>query len=369
MLLIGAALFLRTLANLRSVELGFRPQQVLLFTVDPPRTKYGAEARKNVFEQIDAEIAAIPEVERSSLSAMVLVGDSRARTTIEFVDREPRQRAPTFVNIVGHRFFETMGVPIVAGRSFDAHDRRESPAVAIVNQQFVRQFVSDGNPIGRRFKRGNRTFEIVGVCGDTRYDRVRSSVPPTWFGVLPQADEVGAMTFEVRTTASPSGILPLVREAVRKVDKDVPAFDVRTQQQQIDSTMSRERLFVALTSAFGVLALLLSAVGIYGILAQNVSRRTSEIGVRVTLGARPVDVLAMVLRETSLLAVIGVIAGTGLAVLLGRYLEATLFGVTPMDPPAIGAAVGAMLIVALLASWAPARRACRIDPMVALRHE
>lgn len=300
---------------------------------------------------------------------MVLVGDSRARTTVEVVDRRPHQRVPTFVNVVGHRFFETMGLPIVRGRSFDGRDRRESPTVAIVNQQFVRQYIPDGNPIGRRFKRGNTTFEIVGVCGDTHYDRVRSPVPPTWFGVLPQAEEVGQMTFEVRTAASVSAILPLVREAVRTVDKDLPVFDMRTQLQQIDATMSRERLFTALTSAFGVLALVLASVGIYGTLAQNVSRRTGEIGIRVALGAGRADVLAMVLREALLLAVVGVIVGAGIATGLGRFVEAVLYGVTPTDPIAIGGAVAAMLIVALIACWLPARRACRLDPMVALRHE
>ena len=368
-LLIVAALFLRTIANLRSVELGFHPAQVVLFTIDPPRTTYVKEARTALFEQIDRQIAAIPGVEVSSLSAAVLVGEKRARTMAEFTDRTPSTRVPTFVNVVGHRFFETMGVPIVMGRSFDAHDRQDSPTVAIVNQQFVRKYLPDGNPIGRRFKSGNQTYQIVGVCGDTPYDRVRSPVPPTWFGALPQAQEVGSFTFEVRTAASVSAILPLIREAVRAVDKDLPVFDVRTQLQQIDSTMSRERLFMALTSAFGVLALILASVGIYGTLAQNVSRRTAEIGIRVALGAARADVLAMVLREASLLAVIGVIVGVAVAVGLGRYVEATLFGVTPIDPIAIGGAVTAMLIVALMASWLPARRASRLDPMVALRHE
>jgi predicted permease len=369
LLLIGAALFLRTLANLRSVELGFRPEQVLLFTIDPPRQRYVKEARKTVFEQIDGQVAAIPGVEVSSLSANVLVGDSRSRTMAEIVGRTPQKPVPTFVNIVGYRFFETMGLPIIMGRSFDAHDRRESPKVAIVNQQFVRKYLPNDNPIGRRFKSGNETFEIVGVCGDTHYDRVRSPVPPTWFGVLPQAEEIGAMTFEVRTAASVSAILPRIREAARAVDKDLPVFDVRTQLQQIDSTMSRERLFVTLTSAFGVLALILASVGIYGILAQNVSRRTGEIGIRVALGAARANVLVMVLREASLLAVIGVIVGAAVAVGLGRYVESILFGVTPIDPIAIGGAAAAMLIVALMASWVPARRACRLDPMVALRHE
>jgi predicted permease len=288
---------------------------------------------------------------------------------VKFEDRPPHQRVPTFVNVVGYRFFETMRLPIVMGRPFDAHDRQGAPAVAIVNQEFVRQYLADGHPIGQRFKRGNQTFEIVGVCGDTHFDRVQSRVPPTWFCVLPQTEEVGAFTFEVRTAMGVSAILPRIREAVRSVGKDLPVFDVRTQLQQIDSTMSRERVFMALTSAFGVLALLLACVGIYGTLSQNVSRRTSEIGIRLAFGATPADVLVMVLREALLQAVIGVIVGVAVAVGLGRYVEAMLFGVTAIDPIAIGGVVTTTLVVALLASWVPARRASRVDPVEALRHE
>jgi predicted permease len=369
LLLIGAALFLRTIANLRSVELGFRPEQVVLFTVDPPRTKYVAGARTALFERIDRRIASIPGVQASSLSQGVLVGGDRYRTSIEIVGGTPGERVGTFVNTVGDRFFATMGVPIVMGRSFDARDRPASPKVAIVNRRFVLDYLAEGNPIGRRFKSGQDTFEVVGVCGDTPYDRLRSAAPPTWFKVLAQAEETGAMTFEVRTAASAASILPRIREAVRAVDADLPVFDVRTQVQQIDSTLSHERLFVMLTSALGVLTGFLASVGIYGILAQDVARRTGEIGIRLALGALRADVLVMVVREASLLTVIGVLIGTAAALGLGRHVRSLLFGVTPADPIAISGAIAAMLIVALVAAWVPARRACGLDPVAALRHE
>jgi len=367
-LLIAAALFLRTLANLRSVPLGFHPEQVLLFTIDPPRSKYAKEARRTVFEAIDRRIAAIPGVESSSPSETVLVSGGNARTTVTIAGTTPERRVATWVNTVGYRFFDTMGIPIVGGRSYDAHDGR-SAKVAIVNQQFVRTFLSEGNPIGRRFRNGKDTFEIVGICGDTQFNRARSPMPPTWFDLLRQADDIGAMTFAVRTSANLSTLLPAIREAVRAVDTDLAVYDVHTQQQQIDSTLSNERLFVTLTSAFGVLALILASVGIYGLLAQNVSRRTTEIGIRMALGATAADVLVMVLHEASMLAVIGVIVGSVSAAALGRFVEASLFGVTPIDPIAIGGSVSAMLIVALLAGWLPARRACRLNPLLALRHE
>jgi ABC-type antimicrobial peptide transport system permease subunit len=207
------------------------------------------------------------------------------------------------------------------------------------------------------------------VCGDTQFNRARAAMPPTWFRLLSQTDDVSAMTFAVRTSEHVSTILPAIREAVRTVDNDLAVYDVHTQQQQIDSTMSNERLFVTLTSAFGVLALILASVGIYGLLAQNVSRRTPEIGIRMALGATASNVRGMVLREASLLAVAGVIVGSTAAAALGRFVEATLFGVTPIDPVAIGGAVVAMLVVALVAGWLPARRACRLNPLIALRHE
>jgi predicted permease len=344
-----------------------------LFRIEVPPQKYDTDARRTVLEQIDQRVAAIPGVASSSLSGSVLIGGGRSRTSVEIIGRTPDPSVSTYINVVGHRFFETMGLPIVRGRSFNAYDRLTSPRVAIVNQRFVRDYLPEGDPIGRRFKRREATdevtYEIVGVCGDTPYDRTRAPVPPTWFGVFAQAADPRAATFEVRSAASLSAILPLIRDAVSSVDKDLPVSDVRTQVQQMDATLSQERLFVTLSAAFGVLALLLASVGIYGILAQNVSRRTSEIGLRVALGATRAHVLAMVLREASVLAVVGVIVGFAAAMGLGRHVESVLFGITPNDPLAITGAIVAMLVVALAAGWIPARRACRLDPMVALRHE
>ena len=369
LLLVAAALFARTLVNLRMVRLGFSPERIVLFTVDPPRSRYDQAARKAVFEEIDRRIAAIPAIESSSLSENVLVSGGNSRSTITILGTGAETRVATWRNTVGYRFFETMRIPMVMGRSYDAHDGRGSPEVAVVNMEFVRRFLPGRNPIGRRFRRNDETFEIVGVCGDTQFDRARAPLPPIWFNLLEQADATREMTFEIRTAAPVPAILPSIREAVRAVDSHLAVFDVRTQQQQIDSTMSQERLFVALASALGVLALILAAVGVYGMLAQNVSRRTPEIGVRMALGASRTDVITMVLREASQLAVIGAVAGAAGAAILGRCVQSMLFGITPLDPIAIGAAIAMTLTAALAAGWLPARRAARLDPMVALRHE
>jgi predicted permease len=370
LLLIGAGLFLRTFWNVRSIPLGFRPAQVALFRIDPPRTGYVKESRVALYEQIDRRIAVIPGVMVSSLSNQPIMSGSHNTSRVEIPSENGKPAVgSSYVNLVGHRFFETMGIPILAGRTFDSRDHKQSPKVTIVNQRFVRQYFPNAPPVGRSFTSNKVTYEIVGVCGDVHFTRVREPAPPTFYPLLIQANDAGSITFEVRSAMSVSALAPLIREAVSAVDKELPVSDIRTQEQQIDATMTNERLFVALTTAFGVLALTLSSVGIYGIMAQNVSRRTSEIGVRLALGASRSGVLLMVLREASLLAVIGIVLGTAAAAGLSRYIASMLFGLTQYDPLAIGGAIVTMLIVAILAGWVPARRACRLDPMVALRHE
>ena len=262
-----------------------------------------------------------------------------------------------------------MGLPILYGRGIDPQDRAGSLLVAVVNQQFVRNFFPDQNPIGQTFSSGDSVYHIVGVAGDARYDRVTTPMPPTFYRAAAQAKDLGAMTFEVRTALDAGALLRMVRGVVGMVDKDLPVFDVRTQVEQIGATMSQQRLFAALTSAFGLLALVLAAVGIYGVIAGSVAGRIGEIGVRMALGAAGRQVRAMILRETIGLAALGVLAGVVGAAGLTRYVASFLYDVTPFDPLTALAAVLLMLGVALLSGWWPARFASRLDPMQALRHE
>lgn len=215
---------------------------------------------------------------------------------------------------------------------------------------------------------GNNKYQIVGICGDARFDEIRSPLPPTFYGAFTQARDLRNMTFELKTAASESSILKSVREVIHSVDKDLPVFDIRKQTEQIDATLSHERLFAALASGFGLLALILAAVGIYGVMAYAVARRTSEIGVRLALGAQTAQVLRMILREAAFLAAgftIGILASVGLT----RYIRGMLYGLTPVDPVSLCGAILLLLLVVLAAGWLPARRASRLDPMVALRHE
>ena len=262
-----------------------------------------------------------------------------------------------------------MGIPILSGRPLGARDRANSPLTGVVNQQFVRSFFPVTNPIGKTVVNGNNTYEIVGICGDARFDQVRSPVPPTFYAAFTQARDLRDMTFELKTAASEGSILKSVREIVRSIDKDLPVFDVRTQTEQIDATLSRERLFAALASGFGLLALILASVGIYGVMAYAVARRTSEIGVRMALGAQRGQVLRMILREAAFLAAAGITIGILASLGLTRYIRGMLYGLAPSDPLALCGAVLLLLLVVLAAGWLPARRASRLDPMVALRHE
>jgi predicted permease len=272
---------------------------------------------------------------------------------------------------VGRGFFETMGIPLLAGRSFNDRDGQSSQGVAVVNEQFARQFFPRQNPVGQTFRTGRQIMEIIGVAGDARYDRLTTGIPPTFYTYVHQGGRTseGPMTFAVRTAADPVVVVPAVREAVRSIDGTLAMHDVRTQEDQIAATISQERLFATLSVAFAVLATALAGIGIFGILANDVARRTREIGIRIALGARREWLVRMIARETALVVAIGAATGVAAAIGLTRYVRSMLFGIEPIDPPTIAAAVLVMLSVALLAGWLPARRASRLEPMAALRHE
>ncbi|MGA2252096.1 ABC transporter permease, partial [Terracidiphilus sp.] len=246
----------------------------------------------------------------------------------------------------------TMGIPIVAGRAFSSTDTETSSPVAVVNQRLAREFFpSNINPIGRTFKHGDQHMTIVGICGDAKYDSLSDDPPVTFY--MPYRQQLNgkqSMTYEISTRMKPAAIVPALRNAVASVDKDVPLLDVRTQQEQIDDTTREERIFASLTSGFGALALILACIGIY-------------------LGAQPGRVQRMVLREAWWMALIGVVAGLGAALAMGRLIASMLFGLKPWDPVTLGIAALLLVVVALAASWIPAQRAAGVEPIKALRHE
>src|SRR6202049_1777346 len=266
---------------------------------------------------------------------------------------------------VGPEFFETMRIPLVKGRTFRAPDLRSTQRVAVVNQAFVRKFLDSRNPIGFHFDEDKQQREIIGLVADTKYDRLQSENAPTAYIPL----KTGEVTFALRSAVAPSALIPAVRHIVSQVDENIPVFGVRSQSQTIDRLLFNERLVARLSSLFGLLALLLTCIGLYGLLSYEVARRTREIGIRAALGAQHRDVLSMVLKQGLVLVVFGAMTGIIASFAVTRFLQSLLFGVRATDPWTFAAVCGLLVFVGALACYIPARRATRVDPMMALRYE
>jgi predicted permease len=288
----------------------------------------------------------------------------------------PSGRSPFVVwNIVGPDFLDTMGMRLVLGRGIERRDLQSDRRVAIVNESMAREFFPGENPVGRHFSFGNRydaaaAYEIIGVAHDARFDRMRGELPRTAYvpySAVPAL--LGRLYFEVRTAGDPAALLPAVRQAVRGVEPTLPLIDVKTQSDQIDEALSREHMFARISGFFGLLALLLVAIGVYGTLAYAVTHRTGELGIRLALGARRGQVLWMVLRESGIVIACGLAIGLPAAFALTRFVASMLFGVKTYDAAAIAATVLILAAVGAAAGLIPARRASRIDPMNALRYE
>lgn len=377
LLVVGAGLFVRTLIQLGRSHLGFRPHGLVLFSVDLPETRYPKAASTAVLRQLEERIGAIPGVRSTTLTQIPLISGNVMNGTFipEGQQRrpEPGSNPSALTNSVGMHFFETFGIPIVAGRAFDSRDTRGSRKVAVISEGLARKYFPNEDPVGRTFSTGSNhpeTIEIVGVCGDAKYYRVREKIEPTFYTPYWQAGEgIHDATFAIATSLEAQDLLPSLRDATRRIDPNLPLLDLRTEDEQIAANLRQERIFASLTSGFGVLALALACVGIYGIMGYSVAQRTNEIGIRLALGAHPGQVRAMVLRESTWLTLAGIVAGLGGAVGCTRLVKSMLYGVTANDPATIAAGIGLLLMVALAATWIPARRAASVQPMEALRHE
>jgi predicted permease len=375
LLVVGAGFFLRTLIALHSVDVGFNADHLLLFEIHPPAKLYPAGKDVQLHQRLEQGFAAVPGVERVAAGTFTYISQS---TDIEdFLPEgesfdETKGQAEPF-NIVGNDFFQTMGIGMVAGRSFGPGDTASSQKVGIINQALAKKRFPNMNPIGKRFKADRDPkadwIEIVGICKDTHYSNLRDEPPAEFFMPYVQEKEIGGMSYQIRTRMDPEALVPALRRVVQSADRDLPMIDVRTQQEQIDASIQIERAFSALTSSFGVLALALACVGIYGIMAHSVANRRNEIGIRMALGAQPKQVRGMILRESTWLAAAGIVVGVGVALALMRLIKSMLYGIQPYDPVALAAGVLLLITVAVAASWIPARRAASVQPMDALRHE
>ncbi|HLW77457.1 MAG TPA: ABC transporter permease, partial [Bryobacteraceae bacterium] len=376
--LVGAGLYLRTLRNLRSVDLGIDAQHLLVLRILPDRAGYAAARARDFDGRVLSAIERIPGIQSAGISRHIpLAGSARTSTNVSVAGREqpssPRLRR-VFINVVSQGFLETLKIPLLAGRGIEERDRAGAPPVAVVNETFAHAFLGDEPPLGHYLHGGMPGYasdvEIVGVTRDSKYDAIRSAVPPTIFLSYQQsASDGGNMAFEARTSGSPLAMVGAVRQAIAGLDPGVPFFQLNSEADVIDNLLRQDRLFAGLSSAFAALALLLAAIGLYGARAYSVARRIPEIGIRMALGADRATILRMIFSETGWLALFGVAIGLAGAYGLTRYLESMLFGVAPRDLTTFAAATLILVAVAALASFLPARRASRVEPLTALRHE
>jgi predicted permease len=373
-LLVGAGLFVRTLRNLRSVDVGFNTRNLAIFTVNPALNRYDDGHRAVFYRDLLSRLEAVPGVRAAALSNVGLLAGGVNSTSI-FVAGRTYVAGARDDNInrlaISPGFFTTMEMRLVDGRGFTARDDDKAPNVAVINETAARKYFPNQRPIGQRFGTSLETatqLEIVGVLRDTKYDSVRDAAPPTMFVPYMQSRFPSAIV-QVRTAGEPIGTVGAIREALRQLDPAMPMSNVTTQTDQIERRLVQEKTFARAYTLFGALAVVLASIGLFGLMSYNVARRTSEIGIRIALGAQRPDVVRLVMSESMVLVATGIVVGLAIAASASRFVTSLLFGLAPTDLATMLLAMTIMLIVSALAGYLPARRAVRVDPMVALHYE
>jgi putative ABC transport system permease protein len=376
-LLVGSGLLVQSLVRLLRVPPGFDPHNVIAFDLDLPATRYGRpEQSAQFFRELQPRLAALPGVVSASAAMPLPYTDNNMRTSFETEGRPMAQSELPSTNFrsISLDYFRTMRIPILAGRDFTAADGRQAAPVIIINEQFAKKYFPGENPIGKRIKPGISDFgdskmrEIVGVVGSVRH-RALWRAPEAECYVPYDQVALGGMTVVVRGARDPEQLMPAVRHEVRRMDSQLPLYGVRTLEQYISGSVAQRRFLTLLLGSFGGVALLLAVIGLYGVMSYGVSQRTHEIGVRVALGAASTDVLRLIVSQGLRLTLLGITLGWLCSLGASRFLGSLLFGVSGNDPVTFLAVSGLFLAVALAACFVPARRAMRVDPLVALRYE
>jgi macrolide transport system ATP-binding/permease protein len=376
LMLVGAALFVRTLRNLESIQLGFNREDLLMFHLNARQAGHQDPEIVAFYSDLQKRFSAIPGVRLASMSHYPMIGQGTWSSPVVPIGKEPAADDSTNILMVGPGYLSAMQIGILAGREIDDRDRPGSAPVVIVNEVFAKACFGDRNPLGQRvsIRFRNPPFkeaEIVGVARNARYGAVKGDFPPVIYIPFNQGlyADVEDMTFALRASGDPLRLSNTVREIVRQADPRTPVTDVKTAAAQVDQTMNQEILFARLCAGFAILALVIACVGLYGTMSYTVARRTGEIGIRMALGARRRNVIGMVLRQVIVMAMFGLGIGVPVAYASSHLVASFLYGIKPSDPLAVGVAMVILLLAAIAAGYAPALRASRIDPMVALRSE
>ncbi|MGI8961074.1 MAG: ABC transporter permease [Bryobacteraceae bacterium] len=386
LLLIGAGLFLRTLTNLRNLGPGFSPERLIGFNIDPSLNGYSTARAKIFYQRLVDDLASVPGVKSVGLASTRILEDNEwdSSMTVEGYTAKPGQNPEPFMNSVSPNYFRTLGVPILAGRDFTINDATEikagpdpddwSPTTAIINESFARRYFAGRDPIGLHVGFGSdpgtkTAMRVIGVVKNIKYTNLRDEIPVQAYIPYLGSHFVDAMTVYMRSTLDPDHIMPAVRRRLRALDPNIPIYSMRTTEEQIDLSLRTERLVASLSSVFGFLATLLAVIGLYGVMAYTVARRTREIGIRMALGAIQGNVIWMVMKEVLILITAGVLVGVPAAIGLSGLVKSQLYGLAPHDPVTLIWSTAVLATVACLAGFFPALRASRVDPMQALRHE
>jgi predicted permease len=375
-LLVAAGLFVRSLQRLSEVKLGYKTERLLLFRVRPIPPGYKDAAIPRVLQDLLDQFKAVPGVSAATLSSNGLFAHSESADpiSVEGYTPKPGELPHSRMDQVGPDYFSVVGMPILSGRGITAQDSGNGPRVAVINQAFAKQFFPNTNPIGKRvtdtYPGNPASAEIVGVVADAKYNSLREETPTRLYNPIfnPLWPEQSAY-FEIRTSADPATVSAALRAVVHDTNSAIPEIEIHTMSGLIDDSLQTDHFVAQLSAAFGLLAIILASVGLYGIMAFTVARRTRDIGIRMALGAGRSKIVRQVLNETLILMVIGIAVGVPIALAGTRLIKSMLFGLGAVDPVAIIAACAILAVIAGLAGYIPARRASQVDPMVALRYE
>jgi predicted permease len=376
LVLVGAGLFVRSLINLRNIDTGFNQRNVLLLQLatDSVGFKQDDPLFANLYREVEEKVNAIPGVRAASFS---LFSFNQGAVTIPISVKgaaSPISGNPVILNnVVGPDFFTAMNLPLILGRPFGPRDTKTSPKVAVISEEMARRFFPQESPLGKRYRLGPSEdadeIEVIGVVKDAKYRSLYESPQPMAYYPYSQQTFVPLGNFEVSFSGESGGIVAAVRRAIKEVNRNLPIAEVTMFSEQVDRSLVQQKLIARLSSLFGLLALSLASVGIYGVISYSVTQRTREIGVRMALGAERRDVLRLVLGQGTKLALAGALIGLGASWALTRWVEGLLFNVSATDPATFVIIALSLMVVALLACYIPARRATKVDPMVALRCE